>query len=146
MLQAACLSIGHTTPTCTTLKLTQGTLSASMARTSTHTSPLTLPYYANNFARHDASLPLNKLKFRNNNALLEYKQFRILLPTTVPNEAVMAKQRDTTEHQATDMSRKGVQKKWRVGINEKEDGKVKNKFNSQPPQERRDLSSIFTLL
>jgi hypothetical protein len=32
----------------------------------------------------------------------------------------MAKQRDTTEQQATDVSRKGVQKKWKVELNEKE--------------------------
>jgi hypothetical protein len=36
----------------------------------------------------------------------------------------MAKQRDTTEQQATDVSRKGVQKKWEVGIHQKENGKV----------------------
>jgi hypothetical protein len=95
-----------------------------MAGTPTHTSPITLHYYKNNFARHDALLPQTKLTFRRNNAVLEYKQFTILLPTTVSDEGVMANQRDTTEQQATDVSRKGVQKKWEVGINEKENGKV----------------------
>jgi hypothetical protein len=70
-----------------------------------------LHYYKNNFAINNASLPQTKLTFRNNNAVLEYKQLTILLPTTVSDEAVMAKRRDTTEQQATDISRKGVQKK-----------------------------------
>jgi hypothetical protein len=57
--------------------------------------------------------------------VLEYKQFTILLPTTVSDEGVVAKQWDTTEQQATDVSRKGVEKKWKVDIDEKENGKVK---------------------
>jgi hypothetical protein len=117
MRQAACHSIGHTTPTCITLNVAQITFSASIARTSTHTSPITLHYYKSNFARHDASLPQTELKFINNIAVFEYKQFTILLPTTVSDEAVMAKQIDSTEQQATDVSRKGFQKKWKVGLN-----------------------------
>jgi hypothetical protein len=92
MLQAAYLSICHTTPKCTTLKLAQRTFSACMAGTPTHTSPITLNYYKNNFARYDASPPQTKLRFRRNNAVLEYKQFTILLPTTVSDEGVVAKQ------------------------------------------------------
>jgi hypothetical protein len=57
-----------------------------------HTSPSTLHYYKNNSARQNASLPQTKLTFRNNNAVLEYKQHTILLPTTLSDEAVMAKQ------------------------------------------------------
>jgi hypothetical protein len=91
-----------------------------MAGTSTHTSPITLHYYKNNFARHDASLPQTELKFRNNIAVFEYKQFTILLPTTVSDEAVTAKKIDSTEHQATGVSRKGIQKKCKVDLNEKE--------------------------
>jgi hypothetical protein len=143
MLQAAYLSIGHTAPTCTTLKLPQRTFSASMAGTSTHTSPVTLHYYKNNFARDDASLPQTKLTFRNNNAVLEYKQLTILHLTTVTDEAVVTKKRDTTKQQATDISRKGVQKKWKVGINEKENEQVKNKFNRTTPSRRE--GSHFTL-
>jgi hypothetical protein len=55
----------------------------------------------------------------------------------------MAKQRHTTEQQATDMSREGVQKKWKVGRNEKENGKVKNKFNRTTTS--RSEGSLFTL-
>jgi hypothetical protein len=120
MLQAAYLSIGHTAPTSTTLKLLQRTFSASMVATSTHTSPITLHYYKNNFARHDASLPRTKLTFRNNNAVLEYNQFTILLPTPVSEEALLTKQKDTTEQQATHITRKEVQKNWKLGINENE--------------------------
>jgi hypothetical protein len=66
-----------------------------------------LHYYKNNFARHDASLPQTKLTFRKNLAVLEYKQFTTLLLTTVSDEGVIAKQRDTTEQkQAPDLRRK----------------------------------------
>jgi hypothetical protein len=143
MLQAACLSIVHNTPTCTTLKLTQRTFSASMAGTSMHTSLITLHYYKNKFARHDASLPQTKLKFRNNNVVLEYKKFTNLHPTTVSDKAVMAMQRHTTEQQATDVSMKRARKKWKVGINEKENGEIKNKFNRTTTSRRE--GSLFTL-
>jgi hypothetical protein len=52
------------------------------------------------------------------------------------------KQRDTTEQQGTDISRKGVQKKRKVGRNEKENGKVQNKFNRTTTS--RSEGSLFT--
>jgi hypothetical protein len=112
-----------------------------MAGTPTHTSPITLNYYKNNFAGYDASPPQTKLRFRRNNTVLEYKQFTILLPTTVPDEGVMAKQRDTTEQQATGVSRKGVQKKWEVGTHEKERKII---TSTELPQDRSELSLSFT--
>jgi hypothetical protein len=111
MFQAACLSIGHTTPTCTTLKTHPKNTLCKYGRYLHAHLPSTLHYYKNNFARRDASLPQTKLTFRNNNAVLEYKQLTILPPTTASDEAVMANQKDTTEQQDTDISRKVVQNK-----------------------------------
>jgi hypothetical protein len=106
--------------------------------------PIILHYYKNNFARHDASLPQTKLTFRKNNAVLEYKQFTTLLPTTVSDEGVTAKQIDTTEQQATDLSRKSVQKKLKVGIIKRENGKVQISSTEQKSQGARGADFLYS--
>jgi hypothetical protein len=47
---------------------------------------------------------------------------------------LQGRRQKTDQKQAADIRRKGVQKKWKVGINKTENRKVKNKFNRTNPQ------------